>query len=307
MPLKEEKALLIINPKAGKQGARRNFFSIVSGLSEKYTLTTHITTSPEDARIAASMAENFENVICCGGDGTLSQVIDGYPISPEHPLTVGYIPCGTANDFASTMKLQRNIPKAVKDVCSGTAVPIDIGVFNGRRFVYIASFGAFTKASYNTSQDAKNVFGAISYIMSGAMELASIKKEKVRIICDGEEFSYDDICFGAVMNTHSVAGMLKIDPELCDLSDGKHELLLIKMPRDLQHLGTLVSNLLQSKIDDPDIIFMQGSHFEIFTENSLPWTLDGEGAGEFSEVVIDNLHHAVNFIKPALLPQKTKD
>ena len=297
MPLNEKKALLIVNPKAGKQGAKRYFYSIVSGLSKKYTLTTHITTDSEDARGAASMAGDFDTLICCGGDGTLSQVINGYPIL-ERKLTLGYIPCGTANDFAATMKLQRNIPRAVRDVCEGTLQPIDIGSFNDKKFLYIASFGAFTKASYSTPQDAKNIFGSLSYIISGTMELTSIKKEKVGVICDKNEFFYNDICFGAVMSTRSVGGMLKIDPRLADLSDGKHELILIRMPKDLGHLGTLISNLLQSKLDDPDIIFMQGSHFEIRTENKIAWTLDGEEAGEFDKAVIDNLHNAVNFICP---------
>lgn len=298
MPLKKEKALLIINPKAGKQGAKRYFFAIVNGLSMKYTLTTYITQGADDARIAASQAGDFSTVICCGGDGTLSQVIDGYPLS-ERPLTVGYIPCGTTNDFASTMKLQRNIPKAIKDVCLGKTTCIDIGSFNGKKFMYIASFGAFTKASYSTPQDVKNIFGSLSYIMNGAMELTSIKKEEVTIVCDEVQTSYKDICFAAVMNTHSVAGMIKISPEAADLSDGKHELILIRMPRDLQHLGMLISNLLQSKLGDPDIIFMQGSHIEIHTKNKVAWTLDGEAAGEFSDAIVENIPHALNLICPS--------
>ena len=297
MPLKKERALLIINPKAGTQGARRNFYSIVAGLSKKYTLTTHITETFDDARMAASQAEDFSTVICCGGDGTVSQIVDGYPLSKKKP-SIGYVPCGTANDFAATMKYSRNIARAVSDVCNGRVTPHDLGCFNGRRFVYVASFGAFTKASYNTPQNVKNFFGPLAYLVSGAMDLASIKNEQVKIVCDGTEYSFDDACFLAVLNTHSVGGVLKIDPAVTDLADGKHELLLIRKPKTLQRLSELVASLSQSRFSDPGILLIKGSEFEITTKNRVAWTLDGEDSGEFYTVKIKNLYQAINFITP---------
>ena len=298
MPLKREKALLIVNPKAGKQGGRRNFYSIVHGLSEKYTLVTHITETFDDARRVASQASEFKTVICCGGDGTVSQIIDGYPLK-KTPVNIGYIPCGTANDFATTMKYSRNVPRAVSDVVNGQITPHDLGCFNGKRFVYIASFGAFTKASYNTPQDMKNVLGPFAYLLGGAIEMTSIKTEKVTLTCDSSKMIFDDVCFFAVLNTHSVGGFLRVSPKLANLSDGKHELLIIRKPANLQRLSELVTNLSQGRFaEDPGIVLIQGSRFEITTKNKVAWTLDGEDAGEHTTVAIKNLHRAVNFITP---------
>ncbi len=297
MPLKREKALLVVNPKAGKQGGRRNFYTIVHGLSEKYTLVTHITETFDDARKVATEAGDFNTVICCGGDGTVSQIIDGYPLNKKTP-SIGYIPCGTANDFAATMKYSRNIPKAVKDVINGSPAPHDLGIFNGKRFIYIAAFGAFAKVSYNTPQDMKNVLGPFAYLLNGALELGSIKCERVKLECDGRAFEWDDVCFLAVLNTRSIGGFLKFTEEQANLADGKHELLIIRKPKTVQRLSELVSALSISNFNDPGMVLLRGSEFKITTDEKVSWTLDGEEAGEADTVKIKNLPQAVNFIVP---------
>lgn len=296
--MKRERALLLVNPKAGKQGARRYFYTIVSGLSKKYTLTVHLTDSAQDATVVASQAKDFDTVICCGGDGTISQFLNGYPLEEKCP-TLGYIPTGTTNDFATSMQYSKNIPQAVRDVVNGSVMPIDIASFNERKFVYIASFGAFTRTSYNTPQELKHVMGHFAYVIGGYVEVANIKAEPVTVVCDGEKHYFDDACFLAAFNSTSVAGLLKFDSDEVDLADGKHEIMVIRRPKNIQRLSELVNSLaLNDYADDPSITMLRGERFEIITEKKVPWTLDGEDAGEFSTVVIKNMHHAVNFICP---------
>jgi diacylglycerol kinase family enzyme len=81
---------------------------------------------------------------------------------------IGYIPAGTSNDFASTMKIPGAVRPAIRLIASAQPKPHDIGLFNSERyFNYTACFGAFTSASYATSQTQKNLFGYGAYLSEG--------------------------------------------------------------------------------------------------------------------------------------------
>lgn len=298
VPLKKDKALLIINPKSGKQTARKNIFNIITELSKKYTLITHVTESADDARLVGSQAEDFDTVIVCGGDGTLGQVIDGYPTASKRP-NVGYIPCGTANDFAATMGIPRDVKKAASMVCEGSPQPHDVGLFNGRKFIYVASFGAFTKASYSTPQDIKNIFGQFAYVVNGIFDLGSIKGGYVKVTCDNEiTIESESTCFLSVGNCTAMGGgVLKLPPEQVRLSDGKLELVVVNLPKTLPRVVEVVNKLQKSVFDDPDIHLLSGKHFEIETKSPVEWTLDGEDAGFHMNATIDALGSAIGFIK----------
>lgn len=299
MPLKKSKALLIVNSKAGKQGARNNFYSIVEELSKKYLLTVHLTEGPGDASLVASEAEDYPTVICCGGDGTVNQVINGFMkagISPE----LGYLPCGTANDLATTFDLPKDLQAAAASLLDGTPIPHDIGKLNNRHFVYIACFGAFTKVSYETPQDMKNIFGHFAYIMNGAAELLNLTPERVSVKWDDGELRNEEVFFVGFMNTFSVAGLVKLPKNRIGLSDGKLEMILIKKPKNASEMNTLLMDLIKNRLTDgtnENIVFVQSTHFELHTENPVSWTIDGEGTNEISNAIIDVLPGAVNFIR----------
>ena len=73
---------------------------------------------------------------------------------------LGYIPAGSTNDFASSLKIPKNMEKAAQSIVTGVPVLVDAGQFCvDRSFIYIAAFGAFTEISYQTPQDKKNLFG----------------------------------------------------------------------------------------------------------------------------------------------------
>ena len=139
---------------------------------------------------------------------------------------VGYIPTGSTNDFAGSLGLPLDPLKAAKQIIDGTPQQYDIGQFCGRFFTYVASFGAFTRSSYATSQSVKNALGHTAYVLGGISELSQIRDEHIRMEIDGEVVE-DDFLFGAICNSTSIGGLMKLDPERVVLDDGKFELLLI--------------------------------------------------------------------------------
>ena len=78
-------------------------------------------------------------------------------------------------------------------------------------FCYTASFGAFTQASYTTPQNVKNVLGHAAYVLEGIKDIPSIRPLPVRLKANGETYEGQYV-FGAVCNSTSLGGMLKLDP-----------------------------------------------------------------------------------------------
>ena len=143
-----------------------------------------MTQAPKDAKNTASKeGARYDLIVCSGGDGTLNETISGImEIDEKRRPQIGYIPGGSTNDFASSLKLPKQVYEAAQTAVRGTAVPIDIGLFcEDRYFVYVAGFGAFTEVSYMTPQDRKNVLGHQAYMLESVKSLTSIKSYQMKV------------------------------------------------------------------------------------------------------------------------------
>ena len=285
MPLKKEKALLIVNPKAGKQSAKAHIFEIINELSAKYTLTVHITEGPGDAVETAKEAGDFDAVICCGGDGTLSQTVQGVMQLEKKPV-IGYLPCGTANDVASTLRLPKNFKEGARQILGAEPQPHDIGLFNGKPFVYVASFGTFSKTSYETPQDVKNVFGEFAYLFTGISELGNICGEDVTVIHDGVEDKFENVTLLSVNNTASIGGIVKLPKEQYQLDDGRFEMLIVKKPKNLSELQNTFFSVTKGEFDGKNAVLLHFRSAEIRIAHAVDWSIDGEAGGSADTVSI---------------------
>lgn len=102
----------------------------------------------------------------CGGDGTLGNTVTGYMKSGIR-VPLGYIPCGSTNDFARSMDIPRETVEAAEMIVKAEPFSIDIGSLNDKNFVYVAAFGMFSDTSYATPQNMKNIFGHAAYVLQG--------------------------------------------------------------------------------------------------------------------------------------------
>ncbi len=294
-----KKVALIVNPVAGKMRVKNSFFEIVQKLCDAdYDVNIRVTKAKGDAMdIAQSLTSGqCDAVLCAGGDGTLNEVISGIMRSGSE-LPVGYIPCGSTNDFAQSMKLSTNPVTACEQMIRGTPKPFDIGLFDGKRnFSYIASFGAFTEASYTTSQQMKNALGHFAYLLEGLKSLGNIKPYKVSAVANGKVVSGEYV-FGAAANSTSIAGIFKLSPEVVDTNDGKFEVILAKNPQNANELNELIGAVFTANLNSPMLTYFKASKVEFRCEGGISWTLDGEQMDGKSSVVIENLHNAIKLIR----------
>jgi YegS/Rv2252/BmrU family lipid kinase len=294
-----KKILFIYNPISGKGLVKLKLSYIVEKLSNEGLLTVIPTKEKGDAtKYVMEYMDNYDLIVCSGGDGTLNEVTVGYmSVEPNKRKPCAYIPAGTVNDFATSLGISKNITKCVDDIASSTIFPYDIGEFNNRYFTYIAGFGAFTDVSYSTPQNVKNILGKAAYILEGIKHLPKIKSIDVTITSDGKKTECS-LIYGMICNTFSVGGLIKIGEEDIALDDGKFEAVFVKSPKNPIELQETINDILMNKLNSKHFLYMRGNDFTIESENEIPWTLDGEFGGNIKIAKITNHPRAINFLKP---------
>lgn len=292
-----KKLLLIINPCAGQKKAKKHLADIIDIFNRAdYTVITHITSSQGDAEAACiRYADQVEQVVCCGGDGTFNETASGILKSGKN-IPIGYIPAGSTNDFATSLHLSNNLLQAAKDITQAHTKPLDIGLFGTRYFSYVASFGAFTRTSYTTPQSLKNALGHAAYILSGIQELSQLRPYKLRFVLSNGQTIEDEFLFGAISNSTSVGGILSLSSDRVDMSDGKLELLLIRAPKDLLELGDCVRALQHKTYNCSMITFLSTDSVSVSAPENLWWTIDGEQESGHKYIDISCLHHSIEMI-----------
>jgi len=298
-----KKALIILNPYAGTRQANKYFVEILQIFTEAgYETVVAVTQKSGDGTdIVIDRGKGYDLIVAIGGDGTFNEVMDGV-LRANLDVNIGYIPAGSTNDFGSSLGLTKDVVESAKSIVNGTIHTLDVGSFNGRHFSYVASFGAFTKTSYEAPQTLKNTLGHLAYVLEGIKDIPSIRPEQMMIQTEYEQFD-GEYLFGAICNSTSVAGLLTLSEKIVDMSDGKFEVLLIKTPKNVLELNQIISALAtQNFTNSPMIKFFSTDSLEITTSPYMSWTLDGEYQEGCANIKIQNLHGAIK----VLLDDETK-
>ena len=293
----KKKVLFIVNPKSGKGSIRSKLLDIVDiFVKAGFDLTLYISQSAGDARAKAKEVEGrYELVICSGGDGTLDEVISGM-MECEKRSAIGYIPCGSTNDFAHSLKIPTSMTKAAEHIAAWKEFPCDIGRFNDDYFVYIAAFGLFTDVSYETSQDVKNVLGHLAYILEGMKKLTEIKSYPMKV--ESEEMTVEgNFLFGMVTNSTSVGGFRNITGKHVHLDDGVFEVTLIKTPQNILELNEIIQAVIAGKSENNKYFYQfRSKAVKFISGDPVAWTLDGEFGGYHEVVDVKNDKQALSLL-----------
>lgn len=291
-----KRLLFVYNAHSGKGTIKSKLADIIDIMVRNgYRVTVCPTQARKDAqKIIEQESQDFDLIVCSGGDGTLNEVVNGMMHAADRK-PVGYIPMGSTNDFAHSLKIPKNIQKAAKTAVSGQPFACDVGQFNDCSFSYVAAFGIFTEVSYQTNQEMKNLLGHAAYILEGAKSLMDIAAYQMRVEYDGETIEGQFI-YGMVSNSISVGGFKQIAGKNVLLDDGVFEVTLIRLPKNPLELNEIITSLL-TRVDNSDLIYsFKTDKIRFYTEKETPWTLDGEYGGAHTEVMIINNHKAIEIM-----------
>ncbi len=293
-----KKALLIFNLRSGKGSISQKIGEIVDLLGQNdYEGTARSTRGREDAtEVVAKRAKEFDLIVCSGGDGTLNETVTGMMKSGAR-VPIGYIPTGSTNDFASSLGLPRGIMKSAEVAVTGTPFSCDMGEFNGKTFVYAAAFGLFSDISYRTKQEMKNAIGHAAYLLESSKEFSTIPfgvypSIGLSVSVNGEEFE-DTFVYGMITNSSSIGGIKDITGKDVKMDDGLLEVTLVRRPKNQFLFGEIVATLTNLVGESKYIYTCKAKEITLRAKEPVSWTLDGEFGGEWEEMTIRCIEHAV--------------
>ena len=298
-----KKLCLLVNPSSGKGLAQREVYTVVERFYTQGWITTVVplAVEPDGMQMLGERIQDFDMVVCCGGDGTLNHAVNDFMGLP-HPPVLGYLPMGTTNDFANTLRYSSGTAVNCQLLHKGRTAGLDVGRFCGDKyFCYIAAFGAFTEVSYSTPQLMKNSLGHAAYVLEGIRHLPINTSIHARVITDSETVEGDFI-YGSLSNSTSIGGFPSPIGDQVVLDDGLFEMLLISAPKNLADLNGLVASLAQHDFSNPYIRLVRTTRAQLEFEEAVSFTLDGEFGGAVRTAQLEVLPRAIQMRLPAQAP-----
>lgn len=224
----------IINPLAGGKNGKRmkkTLALIENRLKERQVeYAFHFT---ERARHATELTSALINngatdIIICGGDGSLHEVINGF--SDFDRVNMGIIPCGTGNDFASALKLPLDPLKALDLILDGKPQYVDFMQMPTVRGLNVIGMGIDVEVlkKYEALKK-KTKFGYTKCLISTLMNFEYTDFDAD--LDDGKDNGHYRSFLAAVANGHRFGGGLEICP-VANPSDNKLDFVAVwEMPR----------------------------------------------------------------------------
>ena len=220
--IKTMKAILLFNTQAGKGRIERHIEAIVEIFRR-----AEIDIRPKRLdfeRNPFDGDEDTELAVVCGGDGSINYVVNSM-FKKGLDVTLGIIPTGTANDFATALGMRRRVLRAAEQIAQGTERRVDCGCVNGNAFVNVLSFGVLTTTSQQATDLEKHLVGKLAYIRIGTRDLLTMHSIPLVARINGEEFSTEAAMFLA-FNGRS-AGQFRLAPE-AKIDDGELDVLILR-------------------------------------------------------------------------------
>ena len=255
--------IFIVNPESAKGNAMR-LITNIEKVCKKENIPFEIcyTLGPGDATKLALSYKNEENVIySVGGDGTLSEVLNGI-IGTKNKL--GVIPAGSGNDFYRTIKEfgQREFK-------------VDVGLINNKYFLNVACVGIDAEVANNLPIIKKKNFKVKNlYNASIVYTFATFKFKEIGLQTEQKtekrKFTILSIC-----NARYYGGGYPIAPR-ADIQDGYFDIYYADKLSKLVIPGLLLKLKKGKHEQDKRIHHFQTKQLQITSRVPIRFNIDGE-------------------------------
>ncbi|MBE6835253.1 MAG: diacylglycerol kinase family lipid kinase [Ruminococcaceae bacterium] len=293
-----KKLLLIVNPVSGQKKAKNYVADMMVAFEmASYEVKTVLTEKNKNAyAVVKEMGADYDVIVCVGGDGTLKETVCGV-MEGGKDQPIGYIPMGTTNDFANSLKIPtKDVHAAIENIVNGVPRPVDMGKYEGENFIYVAGFGNFTAISYACNQKLKNAIGNKAYYLQAVPDFFKMKPYYARVEADGEKFE-GKYFYGALSNSYGIGGMPVLHNIGVRFDDGLHELVLVKWFKNPKELIALALAMLKKDVkNNPNVIIRHVKEATFEFDKPTAFTLDGEFGGDMMKATISNKNHAVRMM-----------
>jgi diacylglycerol kinase (ATP) len=170
------KILLFVNPVLQQTGARRRDIARVQSTFSASGAAVNVMETGENRvagpKAARAVAEGYDAIVVCGGDGTIFDVIQGLAGSA---VPLGIIPFGTGNVMAQNLKVPKDPVAAARWILGSRPVPVPLGKITccapGCRqswlFAMAAGMGMHAALMSEARRSGKSRVGRAAYFAAG--------------------------------------------------------------------------------------------------------------------------------------------
>ena len=295
-----KKLKLIYNPGSGDRSFKNSIDDCVD-IFQQAGFDVHIRRSrfagDVQAHIASlTNADGYDTIVVCGGDGTINMAVNGM-MESTLSAKLGIIPSGTANDYASFLKLPKDHASAARVIAEGKTLLTDIGKVNEKYFINVCGAGFFTNISQHINEGFKSTLGKMAYYIKGLEQIQNFMPMNVRITNSTESLE-ESIYFLIVLNGQGAGGFENLVP-LAEVDDGLFDFIAVRSMNMLDMPRLLFKVMRGEHLDEDNIVHFRDSYIKIEPIGELPdrsfleTDIDGE-LGPDMPVIIKNIPKALS-------------
>ena len=224
---------IIVNPVSGggkNAQIAKQIEALLTQRGETYRLFETANEGDGDRQVRMALESGCDNVVCIGGDGTLSEIVHELAGSGA---VLYIVPSGTGNDFARALGLPRDPVEAFRVQLDGQRTAIDCGSINGRAFINVSGSG-FDVEVLRKTEEFKQVYpGEKAYRKAVLAVLSSYRAFRSEISIDGGEFRPYSGTIVEIANGQYIGGGMKVAPG-AQVQDGLFDVVMVDcVPRTL--------------------------------------------------------------------------
>jgi YegS/Rv2252/BmrU family lipid kinase len=267
----KRKLLFIINPVAGN-GKTIEMLPMIKdkmmAVSDQIEYHIHISKNIGDitTTVKKFYESGFNEFIAIGGDGSLSELINGFEFPSSRIPSIGMIPMGTGNDFVKTTSNNKDFDNIFKAIIGNHKKIIDVGIVNNFNFINVCSFGIDGPIMKDMEKYKKLLPGQASYLFSTLKAGISFKSSFVKVVADDQVYDGKMLLI-AIGNGKYFGGGMNICPE-ADLSDGLLEVCLVRNVSKLKFIKE-ISKIYSGRLNElKEVIYLKAKKITIHVEDS---------------------------------------
>lgn len=271
---------LIYNPSAGKETAANRAFRIAKLIMNKNDVefTFYATKGKDDAikKAMESCEEGYDMIFCCGGDGTVHEVVNGMMKCKKRPK-LAIFPAGTVNDFAEFLEMPDSAEEFYKMFNKYKFKEIDVGKINDSYFMNVLMGGIFANIPHSVPTDEKAIFGKLAYYLHALLEIPEQIESSfdIKFTIDGQKYDIDTHLF-LINNTPGAGGFKNLCPN-AKFDDGLLDIIIFEKSSHFDLVQIFAGVFNGQHVNHPKVRYMQAKNIIIeSSDEKLVLDVDGE-------------------------------
>lgn len=298
-----DKIFIIVNPSAGDEKG----LELVESLEAIYKgkgIETKIykTTGQDDFKelVQKAMNDGYKKIVVSGGDGTISELVNGIAEFEERPKIL-LIPSGTTNNFGRTIGSEQTREEFLQAIKNDELfeMKVDIGRINNQYFISSIAVGMLPAVGWETDTELKAKIGSFAYFLEGIKAMTKEEQETFNLIIkfDQEEIVKNDLVLFIVGLSNSIIGIETFFAD-ASINDGQLHYFGLEQASLLKEASILMQQVLK-KADKVDELAFVGTfeQAELLSESEQNFLIDGEKGTTFP-VKLGILPQHLTFLVP---------